>query len=195
MAVSQSLSSLRNPILENRRQYALTPDNADAVLSSCFDISGFMRRLHADPVIALDERTFFSAMKDCVKDSEVRKFGIIIHNKFYYFMRRLSDSRVLRSGISTYSGSTSAWISTWMKSALRMQIRTTHHPIRFFTNPSQTPSTYISMCRQVTIELYRSDHLILQLCYRKNLVVGASSTSTLLQPFYMLKNSSITTIP
>jgi hypothetical protein len=72
ITLEPSLSLRLNP--RKRKASALTPDNANAVLSSCFDISGFTKRLQADPEIVLDESILFAAMKDSVKDSEVCKF-------------------------------------------------------------------------------------------------------------------------
>ena len=61
-----------------RKASVLTPDNADAVLSSCFDISGFMKRLRTDPELVIDDGTLFATMKDYVTDSEVRKSDLRI---------------------------------------------------------------------------------------------------------------------
>ena len=65
-----------------RSASALTPENADAVLSSCFDISGFVKRLRTDPELVLDDGTLFATMKDCVKDSEVRTSDLRIYKRW-----------------------------------------------------------------------------------------------------------------
>ena len=87
-----------------RKASVLTPDNADVVLSSCFDIRNFMDRLIRNPDIALDEHSLFTVMKECVKDAKVCILCLL--DIWDYLGVQFADRQFLECYTST---SQSAW--------------------------------------------------------------------------------------
>lgn len=71
----QPLDVVANP--RKRKVSALTPDNADIVLSSCLDISRLIERLNEEQEIFLDanKEALIAVMKQCVKDPKVNDLG------------------------------------------------------------------------------------------------------------------------
>jgi hypothetical protein len=56
---------------KKREVSMLTPDNAESVLSTSFDLQTFCKRLNENATLLQDEHALFNIMRDCVFDKEV----------------------------------------------------------------------------------------------------------------------------
>ena len=70
--VELTLQLVPNPSRKRRSSSVITPDNAEFILSTCFDVVRFGEIIRTDPSIGNDDKSLLHALKSCVKDSEVR---------------------------------------------------------------------------------------------------------------------------
>jgi len=56
---------------KKRKAPTLTPDNADSVLSTSFDLKTFVKRLSENVALMENEKALFQLLKGCVLDKEV----------------------------------------------------------------------------------------------------------------------------